>query len=475
MRSLACSDGRNRVGRCATIDAMSTTSAGGPASFPEPGPLPRTAGVPPQHARPQPVPRSVSPRVTAFAEAARSATTAAAREAQWRELVGAGTPLVEPLDSHDCLVTFLWRGPARRVAALVNKLSDASTLESALLEPVPDTDAWALTLRLGRAFLGSYALAVVPVDVGEATAGTRGRAEHGGLETRRARALAVSLPERHEAIAAWFNLLAHAAPDPLAREHGGGASVARGPDAPRAPVVAGPVSPGRLVPAALPGGRRGWWHVPAGPPPAGWDVRVLLDGEHWLEPAAPGSVSAAPRLDALPAQGAPRRVTLLVEGGDMAARGRDLTCSPHMVDALRGALDGADPALLGAPLTADPARTSIVGRSLGGLLAVYAQCRAPERFGVSVSQSGSFWWPNTGGTAGSAGQWLTTAIESSAVHLGRVHLEVGTREWVLLEPTRRLREVLRGRATVTWREFDGGHDQVCWDALLPDALRGAGA
>lgn len=68
-------------------------------------------------------------------------------------------------------------------------------------------------------------------------------------------------------------------------------------------------------------------------------------------------------------------------------------------------------------------------------------------------------------------EWLTHAIETSRPQLSRVHLEVGTHEWVLLEPTRRLRDVLADvTESLHYREFDGGHDSACWEVQLPSAL-----
>ena len=260
--------------------------------------------------------------------------------------------------------------------------------------------------------------------------------------------------------------MAWASPDPLARERSGLASVASAPRAPRFTLPDG-APPGRLIPATLANGSRGWWHIPAGPAPEQWDVRVLFDGDD----------QQGERLDAWVAAGVKRRVTLLVDSGDLRARVRDLSCSTAMIQALVNALDGADPSDFGAPLTRDPAGTSIAGQSLGGLSALFAQCVAPQRFGASVCQSGSFWWPNVAGSgpanASSAvvPEWLTHAIETSRPQLSRVHLEVGTHEWVLLEPTRRLRDVLADvTESLHYREFDGGHDSACWEVQLPSAL-----
>src|SRR5690606_27246504 len=74
---------------------------------------------------------------------------------------------------------------------------------------------------------------------------------------------------------------------------------------------------------------------------------------------------------------------------DLAARDADLTANPALVDDLHRLICTSP-----VPVTDDPERTLIQGSSLGGLAALFAQCIAPDRFGASVCQSGSFWWPN---------------------------------------------------------------------------------
>mgnify|MGYP003477965653 FL=1 len=422
--------------------------------FPAPPAIDRFGGIPPQTPRPTGLTTHLSPAIEALRADPASA------DSFWAGVEAQGTPLVEAiLDSADAAITFLWRGEARQVAVVLNKLTDPSTLREAMLEQIPGTEIWARTLRLGEAWRGSYSIAVEPLGGAQTSASPQ-------ADTRRERSLAVSDPAQHAAINAWFAAFAWASPDPLARARSGLASVASAPRAPRFTLPDG-APPGRLIPATLANGSRGWWHIPAGPAPEQWDVRVLFDGDD----------QQGERLDAWVAAGVKRRVTLLVDSGDLRARVRDLSCSTAMIQALVNALDGADPSDFGAPLTRDPAGTSIAGQSLGGLSALFAQCVAPQRFGASVCQSGSFWWPNVAGSgpanASSAvvPEWLTHAIETSRPQLSRVHLEVGTHEWVLLEPTRRLRDVLADvTESLHYREFDGGHDSACWEVQLPSAL-----
>ncbi|GAA4908899.1 enterochelin esterase family protein [Nonomuraea thailandensis] len=177
----------------------------------------------------------------------------------------------------------------------------------------------------------------------------------------------------------------------------------------------------------------GWRYDPLRPPRA---TLVVLDGEHWAD-------DLPVMLDNLIEAGALPPVTAwLVESGP--DRARRLTCDPEFVDALP--YEGA---------------TVIAGQSFGGLAAVYAAHRRPDRFVAAVSQSGSFWWPN-----GPSPEWLTSELSGTAPPT--VHLQVGTDEWALTGPTERLRERL-GEAS-TFRTYAGGHDRYCWRNELADAL-----
>ncbi len=410
----------------------------------------RELTIPPHVARPGRVARTISPAV----EALRADPTTL--EAFWREITDSGTPLIEGQGS-ERIYTFLYRGEAKTVGLITNKIVDDTTFEDALLERIAGTDVWAVSLCLGSAWRGSYQLAVVdgaPSHLNEAQLAV--------LEQRRARSRAATPADRHLSIDAWYELLRHARPDALARERGISGSVAAGPDAPAAVTPARAAQPGRIVPVEQ-SDISAWWYLPADEPePDGWNVLVMLDGDRWIE-------RGTHLLDALAATGAlPQTAVLLIGHGELLERVAQLTCNPEFIDQICDLLS-APPSEVGR-VTASATRTTITGQSLGGLTALYAQCLAPERFGASVCQSGSFWWPNPRG--GHPAEWITKTLEASEASLGRIHLEVGTDEWVLLEPTRRLRKALEGRCEVlNYSEFDGGHDAACWTISLPRALR----
>ncbi|MFK0172059.1 enterochelin esterase [Streptomyces sp. NPDC090306] len=400
---------------------------------------------PPRLTRPDPVPRLSAPGV--------QLPDPAGAEEFWAEAARRGTPLLapDPLGAADHLaVTFLWRGtPATRaVHVLPNKLGDPRSPEGNLMERVPGTDVWHWTLRLRDDWRGTYDLFVDEGDGPEP--GTRDY---------------------------WARLRARPRADPLNSRtlprRWGGVPVpyAELPRAPRAGdwqarpgVPAGTVTEHTVASRVLGGSRRVWLYEPPGRAGefADLPVLVLLDGEHWQ----PG-LGVSTLLDNLIADGRiPPTAAVLPESVDAATRWAELSCRPaftsFLADELLPWAAGRLPAL-----TDDPARTVLAGQSLGGLTAVHAALGAPHRFGNALVQSGSFWWP-----VGPDAEWLTARIAASPPLPVRLRLSFGEQEWVALPAARRLRDTLAaaGYDDVTYREFNGGHDYLCWRTELADGL-----
>lgn len=408
-----------------------------------------------------------------------------------------GTPLVEavpgdpfPGAGGEVILTFLRYAPqAREVALVTFSAPRPDTLTNSLFEPVGE-GMWQLALQVPSGWRGSYAIAVVESEGAMAQTSQRLHALQEPVdpdalrraqtqETYRQRRLARAMEglegEGRETVRRWFDIQGYAAADPWAREQlHSRISIASGPDVPvavDAPVAVdtgagAPARPGTLHTLWVPG-RHGQdeqvsVHIPAlAHPPDCWPVLVLLDGHDWL------AAGIASILDALADRSVPV-LTVLVGHSDDPHRVADLMCEPAFVDHL-------DQVVLPAveqrwPLAEDPEATAIAGQSLGGLTALYAQARAPHRFGVTIAQSGAFWWP-VDDPEDERGQWLTRVIEQADLQLGTVWLEAGLREPSQAEVNRRLAKVLRGRARALFhREFDGGHDRACWRSGLAQAL-----
>ncbi|MFJ2829655.1 enterochelin esterase [Streptomyces sp. NPDC087263] len=370
----------------------------------------------------------------------------------WAGIRRRGTPLVspDPWGSADHLaVTYLWRGtPATRaVQVLPNKLGDPRVPEGNLMERAPGTDIWHWTLRLRQDWRGTYEFYV---DEGEGP--DPGTPDY------------------------WRWLRSRRRTDPLnartLQGRWGGAPVpyVELPGAPKAldwtprPEVARGTTTEHQVESALLGGRRRvWLYEPSLPDRELVDlpVLVLLDGEHW----GPG-LGLAHLLDNLIADGRiPPLAAVLPESVDAETRWAELTCRPDFVAFLA---DELLPWAAGRlPVTDDPARTVIAGQSLGGLTAAYAGFAAPHRFGNVLVQSGSFWWP-----VGPEPEWLTRRIAEAPRLPVRFRLSFGEQEWVALPAARRLRDTLTaaGYDDASYREFNGGHDYLCWRTELTDGL-----
>ncbi|MBB6084059.1 alpha/beta hydrolase [Castellaniella defragrans] len=175
-----------------------------------------------------------------------------------------------------------------------------------------------------------------------------------------------------------------------------------------------------VLAAGAPGARRLRLHVPAGaPPPRGWPLLVLLDGD-WVWPLDPptGHESACavlipghggmhgPVLPRLSRQGGPAQAGLQAQA--LARRALDFTPpapdggrwpDPRRPEWQCGGADAFLDALLGpmldwagaqAPL--DPRRLCLYGHSYGGLCALYALVRHPGRFAHTICASPSLWW-----------------------------------------------------------------------------------
>ncbi|TJZ58897.1 enterochelin esterase [Streptomyces piniterrae] len=380
----------------------------------------------------------------------------------WAAAERDGTPLIEPLDGdpdHHA-VTFLWRGhrATRQVLLLAGHLTDRDHLAGSLLGRIPGTDIWHRTHRLRADHRGSYRL------VADISPGPPPTA-------------AEPLQQRLR------GLSAHAAPDPLnshtlpGRRQGPGSSLFELPKAPaqpwrarRAGIPRGTVERHRRPGTPLGDEHDIFVYVPPGAPPAPLDVLVLCDGDIWF-----GALDAQHTFDALIADGAVPPLLVLAPGsGDNVSRGREVGARDPYADFL------ADELLPWAaarwPVTTDPARTVVAGQSLGGLAALYACLRHPDRFGNALAQSPSLWWrpglPHAvPKTLPEGAPWLARRFTDAAPGAIRVHLDVGLHEGATVELSRAFHDALDAHGhPVTRTEFNGGHDYACWRGGLADGV-----
>ncbi|MFJ3670634.1 enterochelin esterase [Streptomyces sp. NPDC090106] len=380
----------------------------------------------------------------------------------WAETEERGTPLIEELEEEPGhrVVTFLWRGhrATRQVLLAGNRITDRDHYAGSLLERVPGTHIWHLGLRLRADHRGTYRLAA---DISLKEPPT----EPAALQ-RRLRSLS-----------------AHAAPDPLNRStvpmrwQAVGSSEFALPQAPARPWSGrepggptGRVERHRVPTRSLGGERQVWVYLPRageGPLP----VLLLPDGDMWFD-----RLGLDATLDALIADGAlPPLAVLAPDAVDRDTRWRELGARDPFVGFL------ADELLPWAarrwPLTDDPGRTVVAGQSLGAMTALYAGYVRPDRFGGVIAQSPSLWWrpglptPTDPGTPVYGTPWLAAQFAAARSAPLTVHVDVGLHEGTMVDHSRALYDALVSAGHhVTYDEFNGGHDYVCWHGALADGL-----
>jgi enterochelin esterase-like enzyme len=387
----------------------------------------------------------ISPRLLALSEQLRS-DSHEILTAFWSDILAQGTPLLEPIpdDPTELLVTFLWRAPDP--ATQVALIGDLTQRRPAPLTQIPNTDIWHKTYRLGASLHTAYELVVnddwqldpfnpqqfyVPRD-----------------ETTNTGGYTISILE-----------LPAAPPQPWIDPQ---------PDNP-----AGEVSCSWLHSAILNNERRVWIYTPPQytPEASAYSWMLLLDGWAYTE-----FVPTPVILDNLIAAGQlPPIVAVFLDTLDSeTTRMRELSCSASFRDFVRDEL---------APwvrqryhISADPARAIVAGSSHGGLAAAYLGLQLPTIFGNVLSQSGSFPWRPEDAVED---EWLTCQYALADRAALRLYLDVGLLEtwpspqggpsWLLAN--RHMRTVLQAKGySVTYAEFNGGHDYLCWRGTLVDGL-----
>lgn len=377
--------------------------------------------------------------------------TDGALDAFWREVVAAGTPLIEPISGDDrhMLVTFVWR-PGRELSNVVVSCPLEHLVQDNRLARLEGTDLWYKTFR-------------VDTDV-------RTPDWFSPDDT-----LLPYYDERD-----WAARSRDWVADPLNPyrvPEFPPASVLVMPDAPPQPwsaarpgVPAGEIRE-HVVPSAILGGERTVWVYT---PPAQTAVTgpshllLLFDGSAYRTmlptPTILDNLLAARRLAPLGA--------VFVHHPD---RWRDLDLAPDFVDFLAEELL---PWLRREyEVRAEAARTVVGGSSLGGLAAAFAALRRPDLFGTVLSQSGAFYRQRAGDPDC---MWLPRYVAVSPRVPVRFALSAGRLEtWPttdghapsLLSGNRRMRDALRAKGyEVQYREFAGGHDYHCWEGVLPEQL-----
>jgi enterochelin esterase-like enzyme len=218
--------------------------------------------------------------------------------------------------------------------------------------------------------------------------------------------------------------------------------------------------------------RRIWVYTPPGyqPDDEPYPLLVLFDGD-----VVRGPIPFPTILDNLIDDGRiPPMVAVLVDSLTQEVRNRELPCGAAFLEYLTDEL--LPWARTQYRITTDPARTIVAGQSHGGQAAAFAALRRPDVFGNVISQSGSFWWSPDDDHEH---EWLTRQYAASERRPVRIYLDVGLLERgpapddgpSLLVANRHLRTILQTKGyDLTYTEFNGAHDYICWRGSLADAL-----
>ncbi|HXU31455.1 MAG TPA: enterochelin esterase [Thermoanaerobaculia bacterium] len=399
----------------------------------------------------------ISPRLAALQKAIATGESGVL-DRFWQKVAQEGTPLVEPIEGakDEVLVTYLWRGGDETKNVLVvvspNDLATPEGIAGARLTRLPQTDLWYLSRRMRNDARFAYSLSV-----------------NDSLAP-----LAQATPAEEEA--RWNALIAdpknaRSALDPQA-------SLAELPAAPKQPwIVPHPENPaGRLEERTLQSERLGNERIvrvytppgydPKGPP---YPLAVILDGRTYS-----AEIPTPTILDNLFAAGRiPPMIAVFVANPSAESRLAEFTCNPTFVQFLTAELMSWVRG--GWRVTTEPARTAIVGSSLGGLAAACAAVSSSETFGNVLSLSGSFYWQLTGDAEP---EGVARRLATGPKLPLRFYLEAGLMEDrqrpgspSLLTANRHLRDVLEAKGyALDYHEFNGGHSILNWRGSIAEGL-----
>jgi enterochelin esterase-like enzyme len=368
----------------------------------------------------------------------------------WREIERNGTPVIERMngDSHNVVVTFLWRGGRETQAVeLIAPLESVPGMPHLSLTPLPETNVWYRSWTMPDDVRFTYRLTP------SATASDRRQVTvPDPLNPSR---MTISfeggtIPTTELAIASM--------PNALTEEW-----ITKQPSAPEGSVVQ------QVVNGVLSGERKIWVYTPPRydqRAPESYPLLVLFDGFSYLHWIPTSTI-----LDNLiHARKIPPLVAVLIDNPPNT-RSSDLGYNTAFVEYLS---DQLLPWIrTHYAVTHNAGRTIIGGYSDGGAAAAFTAMKRPDLFGNVLSQSGSFWE----GHGATKWEFLATQYTERAKLPLHFFIEAGLLEDIakdgpsLLAANRHLVEVLRKKNyDITYQEVGGTHEPVHWRDTLPEGL-----
>lgn len=171
----------------------------------------------------------------------------------------------------------------------------------------------------------------------------------------------------------------------------------------------------------------------------------------------------------------PPSIAVFIANASREARASELPCNPDFGKFMANELLPWVEEHIGFEPHAS--QTLLSGSSYGGLASACVAFQYPEKFGLVLSQSGSFWWgPEFRKVQDFKPEWVSRQYATEPVKPIRFYLTAGLFEtgWQpsdILPSNRHLNDVLLAKGyRVTYREVAAGHDYFSWRATLADGL-----
>lgn len=406
--------------------------------------------TPPKLPRPYPAPLVSSPAIEELYEQLSGVVpekSGAVVEGFWRR--HQRRPLITEGSGAALTVTFLWRdADADEVLLFINRMIDEWAMSDSLMRRVEGTDVWWLAYRMDPDWRASYAFlprrrdeptlwaAGDPVRLRQALG--QGRHDPGNPVTCRNRAgITQSVVELPGAPAQ--RLLA---PRPSAEPASESVEVLTGPEDRRLWVYRPPESVGGALPAETP-------------------VILAFDGDVWNGRPGESTQDLPTTLQNLTADGLrPPTLAIMIDSGSRDQRWRDLDPSTGIGSYLAEVLLPWVRERFGVRAARED--VTVIGQSLGGLVALSAGISSPEAIGQVVAQSASLWQDD-----------LRGALGDRTLAGSRFCMQFGRQEWSLRRPNLVLARQLRAcGAKVLVQVHNGGHDYAWWRGAVADGLVG---
>ncbi|MDC9594051.1 enterochelin esterase [Xenorhabdus sp. IM139775] len=397
-------------------------------------------------------------------------------ELWWENIAHLGTPIIEVARDHRVKTTFFWRDPNgderhsyfHQVYIDINGITDHHRPQPQSLQRLPETDIWYWSVTLEDNWRGSYRF--IPA-----------------TETHLLPELSGEIKQRKQQQREWWiSLFPLSIPDPLNRQSGHrnglglSLSAIHMPHALEQTAWLDAVQPDKQTPLPLHwhsdrlnNQRRVWLYATGEENAHPRPLIILLDGLTWAE-----RMPIFPVIDAATEKRRiPEAVWLLIDVIDMSHRERELPCNPDFWQAIQDEL--LPLAAQYAVFSDDPEQTVIAGQSYGGLAALYAALHWPQRFGCVLTQSGSFWWPDSKivrqlmPSSEHKPGWLTQQVLEQKVTPSslKIFQEAGFCEADIHFVNDQMHAALQEAGhNVNYRVFNGGHDVLCWRGGLIDGL-----